>query len=393
MTYARARIVGDRIARAKSSVLLLGPRQVGKSTLCRELDPALYVDLADESEYLGFAKDPARLRREVEALPLPALVVIDEIQRVPALMNTVQSLIDGSGRRLRIVLTGSSARRLLRGGANLLPGRIVLERLDPLLASEIGRGFDLERALRLGTLPGIYHGDDEAPELLGTYAEVYLREEIQAEAAVRDIGGYARFLDTIALSSGQWLNYSKLASDAEIPKETIRRYVQLLEDSLIAFRIPPFSPRAGTTRRVLQRERVLLFDVGVRNAILGIHRGPLRPNEVGPLFEQWVILQVLYLSHALRLGWHFSSYRSEAGAEVDLVIDTGREILAIEVKAGRNVSAADTRGLVSLSELIPGRKPYRPWIVFRGSRRQRFENGVEAVPVLEALAELASLGA
>jgi hypothetical protein len=191
-------------------------------------------------------------------------------------------------------------------------------------------------------------------------------------------------------AAGSGSNYSKLSSDIEIPKETIRRYVQLLDDTLLAFRIPPFRPAAHTTRRVRQRERVVLFDVGVRNALLGTHRSPLSPAELGSVFEQWVILQVHYLNHALRKGRRFSSYRSEAGSEVGLVIDTGRELIGIEVKAGRSVSQADTRRLVSLSQLTD-RKPLRQWIIFRGDRRQRFDNGVEAIPVLRALSDLGAL--
>lgn len=383
------RLVAKRLANGRASVLLLGPRQVGKSTLCRALHPALYVDLADQGEFLSFAKDHDRLRREGEALDRPALVVIDEIQRVPALLNTVQSLIDRSRSKLRFILTGSSARKLRRGGANLLPGRIVLERLDPLTTLEIGSEVDLDRSLRLGMLPGIYGGDEEASEILSTYVEVYLREEIQAEGIARDIGSYARFLDVIALASGQWLNYSKLASDTEIPKETIRRFVQILEDTLLAFRIPAFVPRVRSARRVLQRERVLLFDVGVRNALLGIHRRPLGPDQIGAAFEQWVILQVLYMNHALRKAWRLSSYRSEGGAEVDLVIEADGELTAIEVKAARTVSHSDSRGLESLQELVGPRTRLRKWIVFRGPRRQRFDNGVEAWPVLDALQALA----
>ena len=369
-------------------MLLLGPRQVGKSTLCRSLAPALYVDLADEREFLSFAKDPALLGRQVAALARPSLVVVDEIQRVPALLNTIQSLIDRGRPPHRFILTGSSARKLRRGGANLLPGRIILERLDPLSVLELETPVDLDRALRLGMLPGIYWGDDEAGEILGTYADVYLREEIQVEGAARDIGSYARFLDVVALASGQWINYSKLSSDTEIPKETIRRFVQVLDDTLLAFRLPAFVPRVRSPRRVVQRERVLLFDVGVRNALLGIHRGPLGPDQIGTIFEQWVILQILYLNHALRKGWRVSSYRSEGGAEVDVVVDAGGELYGIEVKAGRTVSAADTRGLLSLEQLVPRKTPLRKWILYRGERRQRFENGVEAWPVLEALAAL-----
>jgi len=388
LTYVRARWVADRIGKTRSNVLLLGPRQVGKSTLCRALDPALHVDLADEREFLSFAKDPGRLRREVAALAAPALVVVDEVQRVPSLLNTVQSLVDRAPRGLRFILTGSSARKLRRGGANLLPGRIILEYLDPLSAREVGGELDLERALRLGMLPGIYWGDAEAAEILGTYAEVYLRQEIQAEGIARDLGSYARFLDAMAIASGQWLNYTKLSSDTEIPKETIRRFVQILDDTLLAFRIPAFVPRVSTSRRVLQRERVLLFDVGVRNALLGFHRRPLTADQVGTVFEQWVILQVLYLDRALRNGWRFSSYRSEGGAEVDLVVETDRELIGIEIKASRTVTVADTRGLMSLGDLVGRKRVYRKWVLYRGERKQRFENGVEAWPVLEGLAAL-----
>ena len=388
MTYMQARLIADRITHSRKSILLLGPRQVGKSTLCRHLNADLYVDLADQSEFLGFSKDPQRLRREIEALRPAARVVIDEVQRVPALLNTVQALIDRSGGKLQFVLTGSSARKLKRGGANLLPGRIILERMDPLCAVELDQSVDLERALRLGMLPGIYLGDAEAEDVLGTYADVYLREEIAAEALTKNLGAYARFLDVIAATSGQWLNYSKLSSDAEIPKETVRRFVDLLDDTLLAVRLPPLRPPHHVSRRVLQRERVFLFDVGVRNALLGLHRHPVSLDQVGTVFEHWVILQIVSLNRAQRHGWRLSSYRSEAGAEVDLIVDRDSDFLAIEIKAARSVSAVDTRGLQSLESLLGAGRPLRKWIIYRGQRKQKFENGVEAWPVLEALRAL-----
>lgn len=387
MTHMRDRLLRDRIAAGRKSVLLLGPRQVGKSTLCRSLQPDFYVDLADEAEYLAYAKDPGRLRRELDARAESRLVVVDEVQRLPSLLNTVQSLVDRP-RGPRFILTGSSARKLKRGGANLLPGRIVLEHLDPLNVLELGDSFDLSRALRLGMLPGIYWGDEEAADVLATYAEVYLREEVQAEALTKNIGGYARFLDAVAAASGQWLNYSKLASDTEIPKETIRRFVQLLDDTLLAVRIPPYRPRRGVSRRVLQRERVLLFDVGVRNALLDTHRRAPFADQAGVVFEQWVILQVVYLSRALKKAWKLSSYRSEAGAEVDLIVEREEDVVAIEIKYGRNVSKTDTRGLQSWREIAGGRKPLKLWVLYGGERRQRFDNDVDVWPVLEGLRAL-----
>jgi predicted AAA+ superfamily ATPase len=390
LTHVLTRLLFPRLRASKKSVLLLGARQVGKSTLARSLGPDLVIDLADEQSYLDHAKDPGRLGRELRAVAKPALVVVDEVQRIPSLLNTVQAVMD-EGTRHRFVLTGSSARKLKRGGANLLPGRIVLEHLDPLALHEIGDDFDLDRALTVGTLPGVYLDSDSGTDVLQTYANVYLREEIQAEAVVRDLGSYARFLDAAAASSGDWINYSKLANDTEIAKETLRRYFQILEDTLLAFRIPPFASRR-TTRHVSHRDRILFFDVGVRNALLGLHRRPPPATERGKLFEHWLILQCIYFARARHLPWRFSAYRTDAGAEVDFVIDTGPKLVAIECKAGRNVSRSQLGGLRSFASVA--HKPTRLLVAFQGDRPQRFDDGVEAVPyrrlLLEVLEELAN---
>ena len=386
------RRLARRITASKKSVLLLGPRQVGKSTLCRSLSPLRTIDLADEGEFLGYSKDPSRLRRELRALPRGGLVVVDEIQRVPALLNVVQVILDDPANRIRFILTGSSARKLRRRDVNLLPGRVVLEQLDPLCCRELADPLDLGRALQVGMLPGVYLGDAEAVDVLGTYAEVYLREEVRAEALTRAIGGFARFLDGAAMMSGHWLNYSKIASDIEIPKETVRRFVGLLEDTLLAFRIPSFQPKRRMTRRVSQRDRLLLFDVGVRNALLGIHRRPVSRDQLGPLFEQWLTLQIIYLNHALHAGWTISSYRTEGGAEVDLVIERDDDIVGVEIKASRNVGRVDARGLASLAEAIGRYKPLRRVIAYLGDARQRLDEEIEIYPYLELLHELERAG-
>jgi uncharacterized protein len=387
-TYMLDRLVGARIGAIPTSILLLGPRQVGKSTLCAGLQPLRTINLADERELLRYAKDPSTLRAELRAIPRGGLVVIDEIQRVPALLNTVQVVLDEPGNRFRFLLTGSSARKLRRGGANLLPGRVVLEYLDPLTVAELPRPFDLERALQVGMLPGIFLGGREALDVLGTYAEVYLREEIRAEALTKNIGGYARFLDVSAIVSGQWLNYSKIAIDTEIPKETIRRFVEILEDTLLLFRVPSFRPRRRLSRRVSQRDRVVLFDVGVRNALLSLHRRPVSPDQIGGVFEQWYILQALYLNRALKKEWALSSYRTEAGAEVDLVIERDDDIIGIEVKASRRVSPADTRGLLSLADTIGRYKPFHRRVAYLGETAQVLDNGVRVCPYLDLLDEI-----
>lgn len=380
MTYVFDRLIRPRLARSKKSVLLLGARQVGKSTLTRSLAPGLIVNLADEGSFLEYGKDPGRLGRELRSLKKPTVVLIDEVQRLPGVLNSVQAVMD-EGNRHRFLLTGSSARKLKRGGANLLPGRIVLEHLDPLTIWELGDAFDLERVLRVGGLPGVYL-DDDAEDVLETYAAVYLREEIQAEALIRSVGTYARFLDLAATSSGDWINYSKIASDAEIPKETVRRFFQILEDTLLCFRIPPFSPKSSG-RRVSQRDRIVLFDVGVRNALLGVHRTPPPATDKGRLFEQWFVLQCLAFIRAHRLPWKVFGYRTDAGAEVDLVIDIGHRILAIECKLGRTVASRHLGGLRSFAEVAG--KPLSSYVVFQGDRAQNMGHGIESVPYGEFL--------
>jgi uncharacterized protein len=383
MTHVLTRWIEKRLRKGKKSVLLLGARQVGKSTLVRSLAPSWTLNLADEAEMLRYAKDPARIRREVSALKTPGLIVIDEIQRVPALLNTLQALMD-EGTSHRFVLTGSSARKLRHGGANLLPGRVILEHLDPLGAAELGDHFDLERVLRTGSLPGIFLDEESGTEVLETYVATYLREEIQAEALTRDIGSYARFLDVAAAESNRWINYSKLASDTEIAKETLRRFYQILEDTLLAFRLPAFSPKKGL-RRVSQRDRFLLFDIGVRNAILQIHRGVWTPEQLGDVFEQWLILQCFYFQRAHKQPWTLSSYRTEAGAEVDLVIETPSKIVGIEIKSGANVRAEQLSGLHSLASLA--HKPFHGHVVYRGERAQLLAPGIDATPYLSFLLE------
>ncbi|MBI4126861.1 MAG: ATP-binding protein [Deltaproteobacteria bacterium] len=315
------------------------------------------------------------------ALGSGGLVVIDEIQRTPSLLNSVQAILDEDD-RFRFILTGSSARKLKRGGANLLPGRIILEYLDPLSYWEMKEVFDLDRVLRVGSLPGIYLDQKSGEEVLGTYATVYLREEIQAEAVIKNIGAYARFLDVAAEMSGQWINYSKVASDTEIAKETIRRFFTLLEDTLLAHRIPAFRPKQSK-RRVSQRDRFIFFDIGVRNALLGIHKGKISPTEEGHLFEQWIVLQCLSFIRMYHKEWKISAYRTDAGAEVDCILDLGDAYVAIECKTGKKVTESQLKGLRSFEEIA--KKPVQKIIVYCGENREKFSQGELAIPYLDFL--------
>jgi len=377
------RLLAARLGAHRRSLLLLGPRQVGKSTLLRGLSPELTLDLASPSTFRDYVAQPERLERELAAAPAAVrTVLIDEVQRVPALLHGVQAALDAHPRRFRFLLSGSSARKLRRGQANLLPGRIVVEHLHPLLVRELGSEFRLERALAHGTLPGIYAEPDATlrEAVLRSYADAYLREEVQAEALVRDLGGYARLLDLVAAASGRILNLHALSREAGIGYETARRYLEVLEDTLLMFRVPAWS---GSDRASLvAHPKVLLFDLGVRNALL---RRPLdRPldDERGLLLEHLVGLELLRRTTGLWPEAKLFHFRTRHGAEVDFVLEVGRQVWAVEVKASRTVDRRDLRGI----EALAGRTPRlaRRVVVFLGPRRQRLD-GAEVLPLQEFL--------
>ncbi len=375
-------LIEREIQRHKKSLLLLGPRQVGKSTLLSSFDPALKINLADEGTYREYLRDAGLLRRQVEALG-KGKILIDEIQRLPELLNTVQALIDEDRERV-FLLTGSSARKLRRGQANLLPGRVFLHYLYPLTFWELGERFDLDRALTVGTLPEPYLHPEYGADLLTSYIDIYLREEIQAEALVRDLPSYARFLDVAAEVSGQIVNYSQLASDSEIPKETIRRYVDLLADTLLIHRLPAYDKSKGV-RKVIQREKILFFDLGARNSILRRHKTQPTPTEKGHLFEQWLIQQLIAFSSYHAKDWKFFHYRDYLKNEVDLIIETPQGLRAIEIKHSESFQPKWIKGLMEF-EKVCGREVSMT-LVYLGKTRQRLD-GVDVIPYAEFLKEL-----
>jgi len=369
--------------------LLLGPRQVGKSTLLASLAPDLRVDLSSLDTFRHYVSDPGRLERELDAAtPRVRTVFIDEVQRVPPLLDVVQSQADRHPRRFRFLLSGSSARKLRRGHANLLPGRVLIEYLHPLLACELGGEFDVERALAHGTLPGIYAEPDRELRArdLRSYTDAYLREEVQAEALVRDVGAYSRLLDLVAAASGRVINLHAMSGDAAVGYETARRYLDVLEDTLLLHRIPAW---AGSDRASLvAHPKLLFFDLGVRNALL---RRPLDhplDDERGLLLEHLVGLELQRRCGGVWPEARLFHFRTRRGAEVDFVLQRGREVWAIEAKASRSVHGGDTKGLSAFAERAG--RPARSIIVHLGPRRERV-NESEAVPVREFLAELATV--
>lgn len=379
------RLLLAAMRRDKKSCLLLGPRQVGKSTLMRALAPDLAINLASEGEFLAHASDPDLLAQRLEA-DRPRTVLIDEVQRLPRLLNTVQAILDERARPPRFLLTGSSARKLRRGRANLLPGRIHTYRLGPLTIQELGEAFDEAQAFSTGTLPGIYADADvrSRKKTLQSYASTYVREEIQAEALTRSVEGFARFLRAAAAGSGQFIDQTRLAKEALVSRVTLQRYYEILEDTLLAYRLDAFSH--SERRRLVQHPRYFLFDVGVYNALVGSF--DVSSDRVGVVFEHFLLSQIMAIAAACDSEIRVSSYRTEHGAEVDFIVEAGRTTWAIEAKASKQVGPNDTRGLKSFAAFAG--RTHRSVIAYLGEHRRSLP-GVEVIPYRQLLAELHTL--
>lgn len=376
------RSIAPLLARSKKSILLLGPRQTGKSTLVRGLQPDLSINLAHEPTYLEFARNPRELEERLGGGNFHT-VFLDEVQRLPGILNTVQVVLDDRKGSLKFYLTGSSARKLKRGQANLLPGRVHTFALGPLTRAELGNALPLKQALSTGTLPGIWTESDphEREKTLRSYAATYLKEEIQAEALTRNIEGFSRFLFVAAAEAGKFLDLSKLASDAAIPRETAMRYFEILEETLIIRRCEPF--RKSDRRRLTRSPRFFFFDTGVLNGLMG--NFVASPDRIGALFEHFLFNQLVDGAAAKDIPLRISSYRTEHGAEVDFIVELGKETLAVEAKASANIGKSDVRGLRSFAAYYG--KKHRACLVTIGAHRKMLE-GVDVLPWQEFLRDI-----
>jgi predicted AAA+ superfamily ATPase len=379
------RIIASEIAKQKRSVLLLGPRQVGKSTLMAALRPDLKINLANEAEYLRFQMEPDELERRIGAMRTSSrgmrTVFIDEIQRIPRLTNTIQALIDEAP-NLRFLLTGSSARKLRKGRANLLPGRILTYTLGPLTLGEIGGGdWDEEQALGTGTLPGIYSlsNTKEKKELLRSYTATYLKEEILAEAVVRQVDGFVRFLNAAGAYSGRFLDYSKLAKIAKVPRQSVVRHFEILEDTLIVRKTENDTDLDSDGVDLVKHPRFFFFDVGVLNAIkrsFSTHQ-----ERAGMLFEHLVFNQFSHSANALNGDVLISNFRTRGGLEVDFIVNNEGKKFAVECKASSTVSGSE---LTPLRRLDTYYSKIQKLVVYRGKRELK-DDGIWIVPLAKGL--------
>jgi uncharacterized protein len=357
----------------KKSHFLFGPRQTGKSFLIRHALPGARVyDLLDHATYLALGQRPHRIAEELTATD--RVVVIDEIQRLPELLNEVHRLIEQRG--IKFLLTGSSARKLRRGGVNLLGGRARVKHLHPLIARELGRDFDLNRAVERGTLPSIYLSDDPEADL-AAYAGAYLQQEIVAEAATRNIPAFSRFLRVAAHCNGTIVNFTNVANDAQVPRTTVYEYFEILKDTLILHELAAW--RKSRKRKPLASSKFYFFDVGVAATLQGRRIGPRTP-EFGAGVETYLMHELMAYRDYVS-GEPLSYWRSTSGFEVDFIIG---DHTAIEVKAKETVSPQDVKSLRAIAD----ERKLKHYICVSLEPRPRRVDGIALMPVREFLEAL-----
>ena len=357
----------------RKSHFLLGPRQTGKTTLIRQSLPDVPVyDLLDSGVYLALSRNPAQLAEEIGAGT--QVVAIDEIQRLPDLLNEVQRLIESRG--IRFLLTGSSARKLRRGGVNLLGGRARTKYLHPLTFAELGEHFSLARAVERGTIPSIYFSDDPAADL-DAYAGTYLQQEVVAEGATRNVPAFSRFLRVAGLCNGTIVNFTKVAGDAQVPRTTVYEYFEILKDTLVLFELPAW--RHSVRRKPVMSSKYYFFDVGVASTLQGRLVRAATP-EFGPALETYIMHELrAYVDY--RSGEDLAYWRSKSGFEVDFILG---DHTAIDVKAARHVSGRDLRSLRALAD----DRPLKRSLCVCLEERPRLIEGVMVLPCREFLTAL-----
>jgi len=365
--------------KTRKSFFLFGPRGTGKTTWLRHhLPEALFINLLRSEHYNRLTADPG-LIREMIPTGYQDWIIIDEIQRVPELLNEIHDLIE-SGRHI-FILTGSSARKLRQKGVNLLAGRALTYYLHPLTADEQQTAFDLSRSLRHGHLPARFSEPDPA-KYLQDYVKTYIREEVLQESLTRNIGHFSRFLETAGFSQGAVLNISDIAREAHIDRAKAENYFSILEDLLIAVRLPVFSRRAK--RKLIRHQKFFYFDAGVFRAIRPV--GPLDSDAEldGPAMETLVLQELRAVNDYLQCGYHLYFWRTKSGLEVDFILYGPQGLIAIEVKRSAHVSPKSLHGLKEFKNDYPPAACY----LFYGGKTPLFKEGITILPISRALPDL-----
>ncbi|MBQ4199484.1 MAG: ATP-binding protein [Kiritimatiellae bacterium] len=356
------------------SCFLFGPRQCGKSSLVRETMADAHVfNLLSGDTFMRLAGNPNYID---ETCHDDRPVVIDEIQKMPALLDEVHRLIEETGKRF--LLTGSSARKLRREGVNLLGGRARIRNLHPFSASELGDAFDLDRAINNGLVPGIWFSDDPEEDLAG-YISLYLEQEIMQEGATRNLPVFGRFLEVAALSNGEQINYQSIASAAQIPRSTVQEYFKILKDTLLASEVPVW--RKGRSRKTVETAKFYLFDTGVARRLSGRKELVRGTPEYGHAFESWVMHEIASYADTFRRDAEIAYWRTRTNLEVDFVVNGE---VAIEAKTTRSATKDDLKGLRAIGD----EGTFRHRILVADEPRPREVDGVAILPWREFICRL-----
>lgn len=364
------------------SFFLFGPRGTGKSTWLQQVLPgALVLDLLQPDLTRELTAKPERLRDIVRGAPERGTVVLDEVQRVPEVLSVVHALLESRTERRRFVLTGSSARKLRRTGINLLAGRAVVRTLHPFMAAELDT-FDLDAALVRGLLPLVV-ASPQPDDVLRAYASLYLDHEVRLEGWARNVGAFARFLEAVSFSHGSVLNVANVARECGVERKTVATYVELLEDLLLAFRVPVFTRRAK--REASVHPKLFLFDAGVFRSLRP--KGPLdRPDEIAGAALEGLVAQHLRAWLAYRGDdAELFFWRTRSGVEVDFVVYGTAGFWAIEVKHSARIRPEDLKGLDAFAQDYPKATTI---LLYRGNRRER-RGQTWVLPVEDFLVSLA----
>lgn len=365
----------SRIIKApEQSFFLLGPRGSGKSTWLRATFPDAHViDLLSEETYQRLLANPGHFADELRAVPTGRWVIVDEVQRLPNLLNEVHRFMEE--KRLNFVLCGSSARKLKRAGVNLLAGRALHRSMHPFVPEELGAHFELEEVLRYGSLPIVWDSSAKQ-ETLSAYARLYLKEEIQAEALVRNLPGFARFLPIAALFHGQTVNVTNIAREAGVARTTVTGYLDVLEETLLCFRLPAYEAKLRVRERKLPKW--YWCDPGIMRAMKRA-TGGVAPEERGALFEG-MVAQLLRAYKDYRGICDEMYYWAPSGrfrTEVDFLLVQGAEFVAVEVKSGNTFTETWCKGLRAVSQLEGLR---RRIIVYPRGPILRTRDGIDVFP-------------
>ena len=352
---------------------LFGPRGTGKSLWTQAHYPeALRLDLLDPKIFRTYSAHPEQLRELIEGTPAARHFIIDEVQKIPELLSVVHSLIESREKR-QFILTGSSARKLKRAGVDLMAGRAVLRTLHPYMAAELGRRFNLVRALQIGLVPLVFESPSPA-DVLSSSSALYLREEVQMEGLVRNIGAFSRFLEAVSFSHAAMLNVSNVARDCQIERKTVEGYIEILEDLLLSYRVSVFTRRAK--RALVAHPKLYFFDTGIFRALPEEIEGAALEGLVAQHLRAWIA----YSGREHKLFY----WRTRSGTEVDFIIYGSSGIIAIEVKNSARIRPQDLRGLQAFRADYPNS---RSFLLYRGHERRKIDQ-ILCLPCAEFLEQL-----